>query len=183
MKSQVRVALVDDGEFGATALAKSVGAVKTYNLPRANHVVPWVFAGFALLGAPIVIAGVAALLLDAGHSHFLNGSSGTAGGIFTMFLVGVLAAGRLSLYLLRIPFEIGITDEPIIEFRSWLRTLTLTPYEVISICTGGWTDPQAVNLVIKYKGGRLCLSNKFSNFRDFLVTIKSLNPSVEIRGF
>ena len=40
-----------------------------------------------------------------------------------------------------------------------------------------------MNVVIKYKGGKMCLSNSFSNFRDFLLTVKSLNPSVEIKGF
>ncbi len=174
----------DDGEFSAVAPSKSGGAARTYILPRSQRAIPFVLAGIALLGAPIVVAGVAVRLIVPDHTLFLNGDGdGTAGGLFTMLLVGVVAAGALALCFLRLPFEIGFTEEPMIEFRSWLRTFTLSPYSLISIRTGGWRDPRAVNVVIKYKGGKMCLSNSFSNFRDFLLTVKSLNPSVEIKGF
>ena len=173
----------DDREFSADAPPKSVGAARRYSLSRIHRVVPVALAGFTLSGATVVITGVAMLLLAPGYSLSPNWAGGAAGGVFTLLLFGVLVAGLLSLYLFRIPFEIGFTDEPMIELRSWLRTQTLSPYEVISIRTGGWNDPRALNMVIKYKGGKLCLSNSFSNFRDFLLTLKSLNPSVEIKGF
>jgi hypothetical protein len=173
----------DDREFSADAPPKSVGAARRYNLSRIHRVVPVALAGFTVFGATVVITGVAMLLLTPGYSLSPSWGDGAAGGVFTLLLSGVLVAGPLSLYFFRIPFEIGFTDEPMIELRSWLRTQRLSPYEVISIRTGGWNDPRAVNMVIKYKGGKLYLSNSFSNFRDFLVTLKSLNPSIEIKGF
>jgi hypothetical protein len=173
----------DDREFSAAAPPKSVGAATRYSHSRIQRVVPVALAGFALSDATVVITGVAMLLLVPGYSLSPSWAGGAAGGFFTLLLFGVLVAGPLSLYFFRIPFEIGFTDEPMIELRSWLRTQRLSPYEVISIRTGGWNDPRALNMVIKYKGGKLCLSNSFSNFRDFLLTLKSLNPSVEIKGF
>ncbi len=102
MRSQVRAGLVDDDrEFSAVPLPKSIGAARTSSLPRNHRVDPAILAGITLLGAPIVVAGVAARLFVPGHSLFVGGDSGTAGGVFTMLLVGVLVAGSLSLYSLR----------------------------------------------------------------------------------
>jgi hypothetical protein len=70
------------------------------------------------MGATVVITGVAMLLLAPGYSLSPSWAGGAVGGFFTLLLFGVLVAGPLSLYFFRIPFEIGFTDEPMIELRS-----------------------------------------------------------------
>jgi hypothetical protein len=108
----------DDREFSAAAPPKSVGAATRYSQSRIQRVVPVALAGFALSGATVVITGVAMLLLAPGYSLSPSWAGGAAGGVFTLLLFGVLVAGPLSLYLFRIPFEIGFTDEPMIELRK-----------------------------------------------------------------
>jgi hypothetical protein len=44
----------------------------------------------------------------------------------------------------------------------------------------GWYDPNRFLVTIRYTDGK---ANVVNQFRDFLVTIKSVNPSVEVKGF
>jgi hypothetical protein len=37
--------------------------------------------------------------------------------------------------------------------------------------------------VVRHKRGKLTLINHFSDFKDFLATVRELNPGVDIKGF
>ena len=129
----------------------------------------------------IVLIGIIAWLVDL--AHLITITNETIKGLICLFIVGVGVSAPLLLVLLRIPFEISINDDRTIGFRSWTGTVTLRPEEILSIRTGGFFDPQRRQLRIRHKGGKWCLVNAFSDFSDFLATLKVLNPAVEIKGF
>ncbi len=70
-----------------------------------------------------------------------------------------------------------------VSFRGRLRTVTIPVSDIVMIRTGEWFDPNRFQAVVRHKGGKLTLVNHFSDFTDFLATVKELNPSIEIKGF
>jgi hypothetical protein len=98
-------------------------------------------------------------------------------------LVAVLVGWSFLYFALVIPFEITIDEDGAVGFRSRLRTVTIPAGDITSITTGAWFDPNTFQAVVRHKGGKLALINQFAGFRDFLTTLRGLNPSVEIKGF
>jgi len=80
---------------------------------------------------------------------------------------------------LRIPYEIQIRDDRIIEFRSVLRRTAITPEGILSIRAKrsqmGFAD-------VRTSAGRIRLITQMDGFHEFLSRLKSLNPAVEIKG-
>jgi hypothetical protein len=80
---------------------------------------------------------------------------------------------------LRMPFEIKIHDDNMIEFRSVLRTTTISPVDIKPVrakpCALGFVD-------VVHQKGRVHLLSQMDGFHDFISTIKSLNPTVKIAG-
>ena len=121
----------------------------------------WVFAG--LIG---IILGAMAKL----------GPDGPPVWAFVIWLCGALFVAYM---WLRIPFEIKIDDANMIEFRSILRRATVSPHEIKSVRAKRY----AVGFVdIAHQGGRVHLLSQMDGFHDFIFTIKSLNPAIEIEG-
>jgi hypothetical protein len=80
---------------------------------------------------------------------------------------------------LRMPFEIKIHDDNMIEFRSVLRTTTISPVDIKSVRAKPW----ALGFVdVVHQKGRVHLLSQMDGFHDFISTIKSLNPTVKIAG-
>ena len=121
----------------------------------------WVFAG--IIG---IIVGAAGKL----------GSDGPPVWIFFIFL----AVALFTAYMwLRIPFEIKMRDDPLIEFRSVLRRTTISPVEIMSVRA----KPYALGFVdVVHRTGTVHPLSQMDGFHDFISTIKSLNPEVKIAG-
>ena len=80
-------------------------------------------------------------------------------------------------YYLTVPFEITIRDTSLIEFRSVLKRTIVSAKEIESIRAWG-----AGMLRIKYKGGKLRLFYQMDGLHDFISTVKSLNPAIDLKG-
>jgi hypothetical protein len=98
-------------------------------------------------------------------------------------LVAVVVVGMFFHFALRIPIEITINEDQEVEFRGRLRTIAVPVSDIVMIRTGEWFDPNRFQAVLRHKEGKLTLINQFSDFADFLATVKELNPSIEIKGF
>jgi hypothetical protein len=121
----------------------------------------WVFAG--LIG---IILGVMAKF----------GSDGPPVWAFVIWFCGALFVAYM---WLRIPFEIKIHDDTMVEFRSVLGRTIISPVEVKSVRA----KPYALGFVdIVHQKGKVHLLSQMDGFHDFLSTIKSLNPAIKIEG-
>jgi hypothetical protein len=81
------------------------------------------------------------------------------------------------------PIQMTIDDDRTISFQSAIRSRSIPAAEIISIRTSGWMGYTSFYTVIRHKQGKIYLLNCFPQFRDFLITVKSMNPAVEVRGF
>ena len=77
---------------------------------------------------------------------------------------------------------ITIDEDRDVRFRGRLQTVTIPLNDIVMIRTGEWFDPNRFQAVVRHKRGKLTLINHFSDFADFLATVKELNPSIEIKG-
>jgi hypothetical protein len=104
------------------------------------------------------------------------GPEGPPAWIFLILLVVALFAAYM---WLRIPFEIKMRDDGLIEFRSVLRRTTISPIEIKSVRAKlyalGFAD-------VVHRTGTIHLLSQMDGFHDFILTIKSLNPDVKIAG-
>jgi uncharacterized membrane protein len=97
-------------------------------------------------------------------------------------LMGIIVCGMFLHFALRIPIEITI-DEDQVSFRGRIRTVKIPVRDILAVQTGKWFDPNRFQLDVVHKRGKLTMINQFSEFPDFLATVKELNPSIEIKGF
>lgn len=121
----------------------------------------WIFAG--VVG--IIVASVGGF-----------GSDGPPAWTFLIILVGALFMAYM---WLRIPFEIRVRDDAIIEFRSVLRRVAISPVEIKSV----HAKPYALGFIdVVHGGGTVHLLSQMDGFHEFISTLKSLNPAVQIQG-
>lgn len=169
---------------------------KTYRISLGIRLFQFVFiaAGllmaFCIIGNIVLFVGVLIFqpkLLLSLIAHLNPGGAGGAVGAIVAgvvsVLIAVLVAWNFFHFALAIPIEISIDEDGAVGFRSRLRTVTIPTGDIISITTGAWYDPNRFQAVVRHKGGKLTLVNQFADFRDFLATLRELNPSVEIKGF
>jgi len=83
------------------------------------------------------------------------------------------------IWLLTIPYRIRVDDLGAIEFKSLVRTRTLSPTDIISIQPD---ISQLGFLIIKHRAGKIRLVHQFDGFHEFLNHIKTVNPSITLRG-
>jgi hypothetical protein len=76
---------------------------------------------------------------------------------------------------LTMPFEITVTDDQI-EFRSILKKTTVSPKDIKSIKSFGGVAK------IKHVQGSLTLYTYMNGFHEFISTVKSLNPGIQLKG-
>jgi hypothetical protein len=107
----------------------------------------------------------------------------TVAGLGFSLLMAVVVCAMFFHFALRIPFEITIDGGRQVRFRGRIRTVTVPVSDLVLIQTGRWFDPNRIQLDIIYKRGKLMTINRFSDFADFLATVKELNRSLEIKGF
>ena len=90
------------------------------------------------------------------------------------------AVGAVFAYFyLRIPFEIRIHDDHMIEFHSLFRRTRLAPGEIVSVKAKRW----ALGFIdVRHARGTEHLVSQMDGFHDFLSTLKSLNAGVVIKG-
>ena len=104
------------------------------------------------------------------------GSDGPPAWIFLIILVG----GLFTAYMwLRIPFEIKMRDDGLIEFHSVLRRTTISSVEIKSVRA----KPYALGFVdVVHRTGTVHLVSQMDGFHNFISTIQSLNSEVKIAG-
>jgi hypothetical protein len=82
-------------------------------------------------------------------------------------------------YVVRIPFEIKVRDDAMIEFRSVLGRTTISPGAIKSVRAKSY----ALGFIdVVHGGGTVHLLSQMDGFHDFIATLKSLNPAVQIQG-
>ena len=123
--------------------------------------VAWVFAG--VIG--IIVGTLAKLGLDSPPVW--------------VFVIWFCIALFVAYMWLRIPFEIKIHDDTMIEFRSVLRRTIISPLEIKSVRAKRY----ALGFIdVVHRGGTVHLLSQMDGFHEFISTLKSLNPAVQIQG-
>lgn len=80
---------------------------------------------------------------------------------------------------LRIPFEIKVQSNNSIEFHSFLKRTVLSAHEIKSIKA----VPLSIGFIdIRHTRGTIHLINQIDGFHDFISTVRSINPAIEIKG-
>ena len=79
-------------------------------------------------------------------------------------------------------YEIRVAADGTLYFRALLRTLPVDARDVVSIDSPWWNLNRQFP-VLRHRGGKVRLLNPMDGFSDFLWTVRSLNPGVEIKGF
>lgn len=130
----------------------------------------------------IALAALASLTAENGWPGPLGIAGCLAVGVGSLVILGLVTWLSFR-FAFATPTEITVNSDGRVEFRSRLRTAVLRASEITSITTGGWTVPTRSQAVIRHTSGKVVLVNEFPDFRNFLATIKALNPAVEIKGF
>lgn len=78
---------------------------------------------------------------------------------------------------MKLPYEITIRNGNSIQFCSVLKRVTISPHEIESIKAWG-----AGTIKIKHKDGAIRMVAQMNGFHDFISTVMSLNPSIELKG-
>jgi hypothetical protein len=79
----------------------------------------------------------------------------------------------------KMPTEIDVSNNGWIEFRNRRGAQQVHVASIRSIGRG--IGRRTVR--VRHGGGRLRLPNRVRDFYDFLATVKTMNPAIEIRGF
>ena len=96
----------------------------------------------------------------------------------TSLLAGIALFGWLFYVRLpRIPTEITITEDGLVSFRSRRGTTHVQAADIRSI---GRTFGRRT-LKVAHAGGEIRVPNRFRRLLDLLLTLKGLNPSIDIR--
>jgi hypothetical protein len=140
--------------------------MKTYRVSRLYR--------WSWIGAKVVLTTVAAGLYLAAVTHQ------TPLALRLTLLAGLALFGWLFYVRLpKIPTEITVTDDGWVSFRSSRGTTRVQAADIrlIGRSFGRRT------LRVEHAGGQLRVPNRFRKLVDLLLTVKGLNPSLEIRGF
>jgi hypothetical protein len=79
----------------------------------------------------------------------------------------------------KVPTQITVTDDGWLNFQSRRGNTRIQAADIRSI---GRTFTRRT-LCVKHAGGQVKVPNRFKKLVDFLLTVKGLNPSVEMVGF
>jgi uncharacterized membrane protein len=93
-------------------------------------------------------------------------------------LAGIALFGYLFYVRLpRVPTEVTITQDGLVSFRSRRGTMQIPAGEIRAI---GRSFGRRT-LKVEYDGGVVRLPNRFRRLLDLLLTLKGLNPAIDIR--
>ncbi len=122
----------------------------------------------------LAFIGIGVAFLSA--SLFTHNQKGPPPAIGLIFLGGF---GFYLYWLLRLPYQITLSEDGKVEFIGVLRRWTLRAQEIQSIKPKG---TMYAFLVVRTDQGSFKLFNQFDGFHDFLTRLESLNPTLELRG-
>lgn len=113
------------------------------------------------------------------------------GGVFFFFfpipgtpaIVAIVPLSGLGLFMwyisLRYPVEITVDESGRVYFRSPIRQVTLDAKDIQSIKAGAFFTWE---VCIEHRGGFIDLKRRMEGFNDFVATLKSINPAIEVKG-
>ncbi len=141
--------------------------IKTYNL-----YISWgaKIASFV----PVGVFTLVAILLISGVLQDSKGGPPRLIGFFFLF-----GAVGFFYFVSSTPYKIRVSGSFEIEFISLIRTRRVTSVDIISIKPYG---SQFGFLSIKTNQGKIKIANQFDGFHEFITNLKSVNPSIELRG-
>jgi hypothetical protein len=140
--------------------------MKTYRVSRLHR--------WSWLGAKVILTIVAGGLYLAAVTH------PTPLPVRLMLLAGLALFGWLFYVRLpNIPTEITVSDDGWVSFRSSRGTTRVQAADIRVI--GRSFGRRTLRVV--HAGGQVRVPNRFRKLVDLLLTVKGLNPSLEIRGF
>jgi hypothetical protein len=126
-----------------------------------------------LMLAAVVLAGVILTILAAAGRFGADGPPAVA------FLVMLVVALFTAYMWLRVPFEIKVRDDGIIEFRSLLRSVAVSPGEIMSVRAKRY----ALGFIdVVHSRGTVHMLSQMDGLHEFITTLKSVNPAVKIQG-
>jgi hypothetical protein len=97
-----------------------------------------------------------------------------------LLLAGIALFGWLFYVRLpKMPTEITVTDDGWLNFQSRRGTTRIQAADIRSIAQSFGRR----TLRVEHSGGQVRLPNRYQKLLDFLLTVKGLNPSIDIRGF
>jgi hypothetical protein len=140
--------------------------MKTYRVSRLYR--------WSMLGAKVVLTGLAGGLYVSAVTH------PTPLAARLWLLAGIALFGWLFYVRLpKMPTQITVSDEGWVDFRSRRGSTRVQAADIQSI---GRTFSRRA-LRVKHKGGQVVVPNRFRKLVDMLLTMKGLNPSIEMVGF
>jgi hypothetical protein len=95
----------------------------------------------------------------------------------TLLWLGFLA--WIWYFYLKIPFEIRLRDDNVLEFVSVIKTTVVAPRDLISI-KGALLNLGFIK--VKHTGGTIRLLSQITGLYEVIYTVKALNPDIEIVG-
>ncbi len=137
---------------------------KLYLQPGLKLVVVLVFV--ALIGIGVAIA-IPAFL------HESKAPPPLAGVIFVIVILINL------IWILRLPHQIILSPDGMVEFVSLLRRRVVRANDIRSIRPHG---TQLGFFMVQTEQGKIRIVAQFDGFHDFLTRLKALHPGVELRG-
>ena len=140
--------------------------MKTYRVSRLYR--------WSMVGAKVVLTGVAGGLYLAAVTH------PTPMAMRLWLLAGISAFIWLFYVRLpKMPTQITVTDDGWVNFQSRRGNTRVQAADIRSI---GRTFSRR-SLRVKHAGGQVKVPNRFKKLVDLLLTVKGLNPSIEMVGF
>ncbi|MFI5459787.1 MAG: hypothetical protein ACHRXM_30560 [Isosphaerales bacterium] len=120
------------------------------------------------------------LTVVAGVLYFLAVSHPTPLAPRLMLLTGIALFGWLFYVRLpKMPTQITVTDDGLVNFQSRRGTTQIQAADIRSIVRSFGRR----TLRVEHAGGQVRLPNRFRKLLDILLTLKGLNPAIDIRGF
>ena len=140
--------------------------MKTYRVSRLYR--------WSMLGAKVVLTGAAGALYIAAVTN------PTPLAARLWLLAGIALFGWLFYVRLpKMPTQITVTDDGWVNFQSGRGSTRVQAADIRSI---GRTFSRRA-LRVKHAGGEVRVPNRFRKLVDLLLTVKGLNPSIEMVGF
>lgn len=99
-------------------------------------------------------------------------------------LAGLTTMGYL-LYVRmpKMPTEIQVADDGSVDIRGRKGLVAHIRAQDITAVRRGLIPIGRGSVKIKHAGGKVRMANRFGGFYDFLATMKTHNPAIQIKGF
>jgi len=120
------------------------------------------------------------LTVVAGILYFLAVTHPTPLAARLWLLAGIILFGWLFYVRLpKMPTQITVTDDGLVNFQSRRGTTQVQAADIRLIVRSFGRR----TLRVEHAGGKVRVPNRFRKLLDILLTLKGLNPAIDIRGF